>query len=170
MTLFASSLTVTAEIPSAKAVVKRIFIGGSSAGAYLTLMLAFDRHYLRDAGVNCKRISGYLSNSAQITTHYNVLRERGLDTRLERIDEAAVLYHLNDRSDFGNLLLVCYREDIPCRPEQNKLFYADLTRLCPDGRVELCELPGGHCNGTQNPNPDGSYDFNTVLLKFMKKS
>ena len=45
-------------------------------------------------GVDTDFISGYISDSAQMTTHFNVLRERGLDTRLERIDEAAPLFYL----------------------------------------------------------------------------
>ena len=56
---------------------KRIFVAGQSAGAWLTLMLAFDTHYLRDAGVDLNRIAGFVSDSSQITTHFSVLRERG---------------------------------------------------------------------------------------------
>ena len=148
---------------------RRLFIGGSSAGAYLTVMLALDRHYLEDAGVDRGQISGYLSDSAQMTTHYNVLRERGLDPRWERIDEAAPLYHLNERSDFGSLLLIYYTEDIPCRPEQNRLFYAAAKRLCPDNRVEICELPGGHCCGVGVRDRSGTHLINTVILDFLKR-
>ena len=147
--------------------VGRFFVGGSSAGAYLTLMLALDRSYFRDAGVDVSKISGYLSDSAQTTVHYNVLRERSIDPSLERIDEAAPLYHLNKNSDFGNMLLVCYDEDIKCRPEQNRLFYAAAMHICPQNRMLFKQLPGRHCSGTSKKNSDGSYDFVDCLKELL---
>ncbi len=147
---------------------KRLFIGGSSAGAYLAAMLALDKRYYTEAGVNSRLIDGYICDSAQMTTHYNVLRERGIDIRLERIDEAAPLYHLNAGSDFGSLLLICYSEDIPCRQEQNRLFYAAARRLCPKNRVEIRDLLGRHCSGVGMKKPDGGYVINDVLLDFLK--
>ena len=147
---------------------KRLFIGGSSAGAYLTIMLALDRRYFEAAGVDRGRISGYLSDSAQMTTHYNVLRERGFDTRLERIDEAAPLYHLNAGSAIESLLLIYYSEDIPCRPEQNRLFYAAAKRLRPSDCIEIRKLMGSHCSGVGTKKPNGNYVINDVLLDFLK--
>ena len=146
---------------------KRFFISGQSAGAYITMMLCFNPDYLLQAGVDRSLISGYISDSAQVTTHFNVLRERGIDPRLERIDDAAPLYYLSENSQFGNLLLIYYTEDMPCRPEQNKLFYKSVKRLCPDQRIVLKELPGTHINGSINRNQTGTFDFNDALLKFM---
>ncbi len=145
----------------------RIFIGGSSAGAYLTLMLALDRSCFREAGVDPARISGYLSNSAQVTVHFNVLRERGMNSKLERIDEAAPLYFLSPDSDFGNLLLICYENDIKSRPEQNRLLYSDINRICPQNRVVFRRLPGKHCAGTSHRNARGSYDFLDAFDDFL---
>lgn len=148
---------------------KRIYVSGSSAGAYITLMLAFDTHYFDDVGVDRNQITGYISDSAQITTHFNVLRERGLDKRLERIDNAAAIYHLSPDSDFGQLLLIYYSNDIPCRPEQNQLFYQSIRKLCPQQRVELLELPGGHCNGCTKRNVNGGFDFVDAVLTFIQE-
>lgn len=146
---------------------KRVFVSGQSAGAYITLMLALNKAYLRNAGVDRSMISGFISESAQITVHYNILRERGVDTRLERIDEAAPIYHLSEDSDFRNLLIIYYTDDIPCRPEQNILFYKSAKRICPNQRVEIAELPGGHCNGSTNKNTEGVFDFNRTALNFI---
>lgn len=147
---------------------KRVFVSGQSAGAYITLMLAFNRKYLEDAGVNRDVIAGFISDSSQTTTHFNILRERGIDTRLERIDEAAPIYYISEDSDFKNLLMIYYTDDMPCRPEQNRLFYKSVKRIRPDQRVEIVELPGGHCNGSSNRNENGLFDFNQAVLTFIK--
>lgn len=147
--------------------VKKVYVSGQSAGAYITMMLAMDKRYLEEIGVDREKIAGFISDSAQVTTHFNVLRERGLDTRLERIDEAAPLYYLSENSFMGNLLMIYYTNDMPCRPEQNRLFYKSIKRFCPEQNVQIVELPGEHCNGSSNRNEDGTFDFNRVLLEFV---
>ena len=146
---------------------KRIFVSGQSAGAYITLMLAFDHTYLENAGVDRDGISAFISDSAQTTTHFNVLRERNVDTRYERIDDASPMYHLSEKTDIKNLLLIYYTNDMPCRPEQNRLFYKSICRLCPDTNVKLVELPGKHCNGSSHRNEKGTFDFCDTLLAFI---
>lgn len=148
---------------------ERIYVSGQSAGAWLTLMLAFDEHYLRDAGVNREKIAGFISDSAQITSHFSVLRERGVDYRLERIDDAAPIYFLTEQSCVSNLLLIAYEEDMPCRPEQNKLFYKSIRRICPHISVELKMLPGGHCSGSSARSESGNFPFNDALLEHLNQ-
>lgn len=99
----------------------------------------------------------------------NILRERGVDTRLERIDEAAPIYYVSEDSDFKNLLIIYYTDDMPCRPEQNRLFYKSVKRICSEQNVEIVELPGGHCNGSSNRNEEGLFDFNETVLSFIKR-
>lgn len=147
---------------------ERIFVSGQSAGAWLTLMLAYDEHYLNDAGVDCSRIAGFISDSAQITSHFRILKERGIDSRLERIDDAAPIYFLNENSNVSDLLLISYDEDMPCRPEQNRLFFKSVQRLCPQTKVQLKMLPQGHCNGSLARNENGTFDFNDALLEYLK--
>lgn len=147
---------------------RRLFVSGQSAGAWLTLMLAFDEHYLEDAGVDRSEIAGFVSDSSQITTHFRVLKERGLDSRLERIDDAAPIYFLTENSNVNNLLLISYDEDMPCRPEQNKLFLKSIQRICPRINVQLVMLPGGHCNGSTARNEAGTFDFNDALIRYLQ--
>lgn len=147
---------------------RRILVSGQSAGAYITLMLAFDEHYLADAGMDRSRIAAYVSDSAQTTCHFRVLKERGVDSRLERIDDAAPIYHLSENSSFGPLLLISYTQDMPCRLEQNRLFLKSVQRLCPDQHTELVVLEGKHCNGSVKRNKNGTFDFNDALLAFLQ--
>ena len=145
----------------------RLYISGSSAGAYLTMMLCMEPAYLRNVGVDPSRIAGYISDSAQMTVHFNVLRERGQDSRLERIDEAAPIYYLSASIPLPRLLLICYEDDIPCRPEQTKLFYRSALRLRPEADIELVVLPGGHCAGGTFRDDDGQYPYVKCALQFM---
>lgn len=147
--------------------IKQVFLSGQSAGAYIILMLAMDDTYFESTGVKREMISGYISDSAQTTVHYNVLKERNLDSKLERIDKASPLYFIGKDSFEGNLLLIYYTDDILCRPEQNKLFYKSIKRLCPKQYIEIVELPGEHCQGSIKRNERGSYDFVEILLKFI---
>lgn len=147
---------------------KRVFISGQSAGAYITLMLAFDKTYLENAGVDRGAITGFVSDSAQTTTHFSVLRERNINPRLERIDDASPLYHISQDTELNHLLLIYYTEDVVCRPEQNRLLYQSLRKLCPDLDVRISELPGKHTNGSEHRNEKGTFDFNDTLLAFIK--
>lgn len=146
---------------------RRIFISGQSAGAYLTLMLAFDRTYLDNAGVDRSAIAGFISDSAQATTHFAVLRERGINPRLERIDDAAPLYHVSEETQLNSLLLIYYSQDVVCRPEENRLLYQSLRKLCPQLNVQIKELPGKHTFGSEHRNEAGTFDFNDAVLEFL---
>ena len=146
---------------------ERIFISGQSAGAYLTLMLAFDQSYLKNAGVDPASIAGFISDSAQTTTHFRILKERGIPGNLERIDDAAPQYYVNPDVRLNSLLLIYYSQDMVCRPEQNRLFYASVRRLCPDMGVRIVELPGKHTNGSEHRNERGTFDFNDTVLEYL---
>lgn len=123
----------------------QVFIAGSSAGAYIAMMLLMDSHYLEDVGILPDDIAGYISESAQITAHFNVLKSRGFDEWLERIDETAPIYYLNDKSRLRPLLLMFYLGDMPCRKEENLLFSASVKRFFPEAEITVAEIDGNHC-------------------------
>lgn len=143
-----------------------IIVTGQSAGAYLTMMLALNHAYLQNAGADRSRIRAFISDSAQQTTHFNVLRERGVDSRAERIDEAAPLYYTTQPLD-KPLLLICYEDDMPCRVTQNRLMLESLRHFDPDAPAEIKVLPGGHCAGSSHPDENGEYPYLRELFKFI---
>ena len=147
----------------------KVWISGQSAGAWITMMLAMNPRYLDRAGVDRSRISGYISDSAQVTTHFNVLRERGLDTRLERIDEAAPLYYLTESCPVDHLLMIWYDQDMPCRPQQNLLMLTALKRFFPERDIQGVQLTGTHCSGSSRKNDRGTFDYGDELLKFINR-
>jgi len=147
---------------------KRIIISGQSAGAYLTMMLCLNPAYLTNAGADSDRVIAFVSDSAQQTVHYHVLRERGIDKRAERIDEAAPLYYSGSHKLEKPLLLISYTRDMECRLEQNQLMLQSLRRFNREAVLELVVLPGGHCAGSVKKNENGEFPYFLELLKFIK--
>ena len=145
---------------------KKIYIGGGSAGAYITAMLAFDPSYLGTYGIRTTDICGYLINSAQTTTHFNVLRERGLDTRRLLVDEAAPVYHIKEDSEYSRYLILVSDRDMPCRYEQNLVLKKTLTMFgCPEEQITFQVLEGfGHCAYM------GSDVYTDAVLAFLKEA
>lgn len=148
---------------------KRIIITGRSAGAYLTMMLLLNPAYLRNAGAARDNILAFVSDSAQQTVHFNVLRERGQDTRLERIDEAAPLYFAGVNPVDKPLLLISYTNDIECRLEQTHLAARSLQRFNPNTVIEMTVLEGKHVAGSRYLNEDGEFPYLVALMDFVKK-
>ncbi|MDF2543901.1 MAG: hypothetical protein K0S47_3619 [Herbinix sp.] len=127
-----------------------LYVGGSSAGGYLAMMVYFDRHYLNQYGILPEEIKGWVFDAGQPTVHFNVLRERGLDTRLARIDEAAPIYFIDhgmDQDKQSKLLFITADNDMPNRLEQTKLILKTMEQFNYDmSKVEFILMEGcGHC-------------------------
>jgi acetyl esterase/lipase len=56
-----------------------LYISGQSAGAWISMMLCLNNKYLESVGIKNDEIKGWIIDSAQQTTHFNILRERGSD-------------------------------------------------------------------------------------------
>ena len=149
---------------------KGIIISGQSAGAYLTLMLCFNKKYLEDVGINNEEIIAYISDSAQPTSHFNILKyEKNLSPLVQRIDETAPLFYVDEKTKFKHLLLVSYKEDIANRLEQNKLLFSSLKNFNPNLDVELVVLDGGHCYGSCFLDKDNEYPLAKTIKEFSKR-
>ena len=126
---------------------EKIIIGGSSAGGYLTMMLCFAREYLGRFGLEPEDFTGYFFNAGQPTTHYNILKYRGEDTRLCRVDEAAPIWYVCDERPGRPIQIVCADGDLPARPEQNQLLMATMRHFGYDMSLVRYKLMEGygHC-------------------------
>ncbi|GAB2608696.1 alpha/beta hydrolase [Pseudactinotalea suaedae] len=123
-----------------------ILVGGSSAGAYLAMMLRFDPRWLSAQGIASDAVVGWVFDAGQPTTHLNVLRERGLDTRRVVVDEAAPLFHIGPGTAAAPTLVLLAGDDIPGRREQTDLMLATLRTYGADDGVRTVVLDGHqHC-------------------------
>lgn len=144
----------------------KVIVSGQSAGAYLSMMLCLDERYLRGFGADSREIDGWFIDSAQQTTHFNVLRERGEDPDLQRIDEAAPLYYVNKQTQISKMKLVFYTQDMFCRLEQNMLLYRAICGFCGEECISYEILEGGHCSGS-SVKQDGVYPTIVRLADFV---
>lgn len=117
---------------------KRVFIGGHSAGAYLSMMLGLDTKYLTAAGVEPNSIAGLLPVSGQTMTHFTVREERGLPKDDVIADEAAPIHFV--RKDAPPMLLLMGDKDWPARLEENQ-YFAALFKVKKQEHTTLIVVP-----------------------------
>jgi len=145
-----------------------IFAGGSSAGGYLSMMLFFDKHYLGAYGIDPWKFAGWIFNAGQPTVHFNVLTERGLDSRLLRVDEAAPLYHITGNypaDPLPRILHIAASSDMPCRLEQVKLLQATMRHFgYPDSKNTFMYM-----NGFSHTAYNGNPDFIEAIKRFIRQ-
>ena len=103
---------------------QRVFVGGHSAGAYLTLMVGLDSRYLKRHGLETSSIAGLVPLSGQTLTHYTIREERGLPKETLIADEAAPIHYA--RKDAPPMLVLFAEHDMPMRVEENRLLVAAL--------------------------------------------
>lgn len=102
----------------------RVFVGGHSAGGYLTLMLGLDGRYLRKHGLETSAIAGLIPVSGQVMTHYTVREERGLNKETILADEAAPIHYA--RKETPPILVLYADHDLAARAEENAYLVAAL--------------------------------------------
>ncbi|MBQ3080483.1 MAG: alpha/beta hydrolase [Clostridia bacterium] len=136
-----------------------LIAGGSSAGAYLSMMLCFDSSYLAAENLTPSDIQGYLFNSGQPTAHFGILKSKGIDERRIIIDDTSALYHVDESIPRRPMLLLLAENDMPSRVTQNRLLHETLLRFGADEKkTEIEILPGfGHCGYDKMKEDDGEY-------------
>ena len=144
------------------------WIGGISAGGYLSMMLHFEPAFLAKHGVEENSITGYIFDAGQPTVHFNVLRERGLDTGAVRVDEAAPIYYLTEPYEANlqqHFLVLTAENDIPGRPEQTELLIKTmLTHGYEKEQITYKVMPGfGHAAYVWTKDEQGSYPYAKLL-------
>ncbi len=144
--------------------IKRIFVGGSSAGGWLAAMLAYAPEYLGAYGIKTTDIDGYVLDAPQTTTHFNILRERGMHTQRIIVDEAAPVYYIHEETAFPKALLIVSDNDMPCRYEQALVFLKTLEIFgCPKELITFKVMEGyKHCGYLHN-----SGVFPKLVAEFM---
>ena len=118
----------------------KIYVGGISAGGYLTLMLVLDKSYLGKYGIDADRIAKAYPVSGQTATHFTIKEERGMNVDIPFIDEYAPSFQ--SRKEGAPLMLITGDRNLEmlARWEENAHLYAILKYL--GHPVELFELQG----------------------------
>ena len=141
---------------------RRILLGGSSAGGYISMMLCFDKRYLGAVGLCPTDIAAYLHDAGQPTAHFNVLKERGIDPRRVIVDETSPLYFVGVDEKYSPMTFIVADNDMPARYEQTMLTIKTLEHL---GHTEGIGFILMH--GTHNYYVD-TLEFAELILNFVK--
>lgn len=145
----------------------KIFVGGSSAGGYLSMMLCFDPAYYAAAGVDAARITGYIHDAGQPTAHFNVLRERGLDPRRVIVDESCALYHVGTQPIYPPMLFIVSDQDMENRYEQTMLLLSTLKHFGHEKSCTLRLMHGTHCAYTYAQDESGRSVFAAAVTEWL---
>ena len=146
-----------------------LYVGGSSAGGYLTQMLCFDKRYLSPFGIDADSFSGYLMDAGQPTVHFNVLRERGLDQRRVIIDEAAPIFHITDTRNYPPMQIIVSDNDMENRFEQTMLLVSTLKHFGHTENVTLKIMKNSsHCSYVSAFDEKGNSLFASIVSDFIQ--
>ena len=121
-----------------------LYVGGSSAGGYITMMLCFDPKYLASVGLDNSAVDGYFHDAGQPTAHFTVLERSGRDSRRVIVDETAALYHVGLLEKYPPMRFIVSDNDLRCRYEQTMLLLATLSHFGYTG-FDHRVMHGGHC-------------------------
>lgn len=147
-----------------------LYVGGSSAGGYLSMMLCFNRRYLENEGVKRESVDGYFHDAGQPTSHYNYLAKKGLDRRRVIVDETAPLYFVGLEETYPPMHFVVSDNDMINRYEQTKLMISTLAHFgFGEDMVGLTVPHGKHCEHTNRVDDDGNSVFALMVIDFIKK-
>ncbi len=148
----------------------RIFAGGSSAGGYLSMMLCFDKKYLGLHKIAPTALAGFVHDAGQPTAHFNVLRERGIDSRRVIVDESAPLYHIGAEKEYPPMLFIVSDNDMKNRYEQTQLVLSTLRHFEYDEeKIQYRLMNGKHCSYGAARDENGDSVFGKLITEFVEK-
>lgn len=104
----------------------QIYVGGHSAGGYLTSMVGLDKQYLKAEGVDADQIKAYYPVSGQAITHFQIRTERNLSTDIPLIDSYAPLAHVRKEAAPFFIVAGQTEKEMACRTVENRFLYEAL--------------------------------------------
>jgi dipeptidyl aminopeptidase/acylaminoacyl peptidase len=147
----------------------KIFVGGSSAGGYLSMMLCFDDRYLGKFGIKPTDIDAYIHDAGQPTSHFNVLKELGKDDRRVIVDETAPLFFAGTAKEYSPMLFIVSDNDMHCRYEQTMVMIKTLEHFGHKENVFVEVMHGSHCEYVWKKDENGNGVLGTIILSFLDK-
>ncbi|MFZ4545295.1 MAG: alpha/beta hydrolase [Saprospiraceae bacterium] len=146
-----------------------IFLSGHSAGAYLGMMVTFDKKYLQKYNIDANQIAGLIPFSGQAITHFTIRKEKGLSAIQPVIDEFAPLYFVKEETP-PILLITGDRElELYGRYEENA-YLLRMFKLTGNKKCRLYELQGfDHGTMPEPAFPLLMQEVNKITRQVLKK-
>lgn len=148
----------------------KLFVGGSSAGGFLSMMLCFNNEYYEKRGIKQSDITGYLHDSGQPTAHFNVLKFKGIDSRRVIVDETAPLYYIGLAEEYQPMLFIVGDNDMENRLEQTELVLSTLKHFEYDqSKIDYHIMHGTHCEHLRSYDENGDNIAGKAMYEFISK-
>lgn len=144
----------------------KLYVGGSSAGGYISMMLCFDKQYLASVGLDNSAISGYFHDAGQPTAHFNVLKCAGVDPRRIIVDETAPLYHIGIDSEYPPMRFIVSDNDMKNRYEQTMLVLSTMSHFGYQNYDHVV-MNGKHCAYCKALDGNGVSVFGQMIEDFI---
>ena len=144
-----------------------LFVGGSSAGGYISMMLCFDKRYLLGVGLSNSDIAGYFHDAGQPTAHFRVLMERGIDDRRIIVDESAPLYFIGTEPSYPRMRFIVSDNDMENRYEQTMLVLSTMRHFRYEGFDHVI-MQSTHCGYCGKRDENGESIFGKMIYDFIK--
>lgn len=145
----------------------RFYVGGSSAGGYMTMMLCFDKRYLANVGLDNSAITGYLHDAGQPTTHFRVLKEAGIDPKRVIVNEMAPLYFVGTEPTYPTMRFIVSDNDMKNRYEQTMLIMSTLSHF-GHSDFDHVVMNGKHCEYLNKFEENGDSVFAKLIYDFIE--
>ena len=147
-----------------------LYVGGSSAGGYISQMLCFDDSWLAPYGIKPTDIDGFVHDAGQPTCHFNVLKYSGIDPRRVIIDETAPLYHVGIAERYPRMYFIVSDNDMVNRREQTDVMMTALRHFGYDMElVSYSLMHGTHTSYCKVWSEDGESLYGRMILDFIQK-
>jgi acetyl esterase/lipase len=146
----------------------RLYVGGSSAGGFLSMMLCFDKRYLTDVGLDNSAVAGYFHDAGQPTAHYKVLSHSGIDHRRIIVDETAPIYHVGLAEKYPPMRFIVSDNDMKGRYEQTMLMLSTLSHFGYEG-FDHVVMHGKHCEYCKKYDENGESILGRLIYDFIEK-
>ena len=146
----------------------KIYVGGSSAGGYLSMMLCFDKRYLNAVGIDPTDIAAYIHDAGQPTSHFRVLQEMGKDSKRIIVDETAPVYFVGMEEKYAPMLFIVSDNDMFGRYEQTMMMVKTLEHFGHKEHIHTRIMNGKHCAYVYKADEDGEGIFAKVILSFLE--
>ena len=130
-------------------------------------MLCFDKKWLSVHGIKPTDVAGFVHDAGQPTCHFNVLRERGIDTRRVIINDSAPLYHIGADEQYPPMLIIVSDNDMQNRYEQTMLLISTLGHFGHKDKVTLKLMNGKHCAYCNALDENGVSIFGKIIYDFI---
>ncbi|MBQ9952714.1 MAG: alpha/beta hydrolase [Clostridia bacterium] len=146
-----------------------IYVGGSSAGGYISMMLCFDQQYLGSVGLSNKNIAGYLHDAGQPTAHFTVLKNKGIDHRRIIVDETAPLFYIGLEEKYPPMRFIVSDNDMKNRYEQTMLVLSTLKHFGYENYDHIV-MHGKHTEYVGKFDENDISVFGQMIDDFIKKT